>query len=160
MSLWAHAADNLELSPSLDAARRAVEIYQELARQWPAASERNLAAAIHTHAELDEALHGRTDFGQHGSIAVRADACHECQPQPVALPSIAKYVWRCTVTSQLNEHVTSASLPKGRGKGPGGQPRGLLPPSGSCPVAGCGEPIGRRLMCRQDWNDAGQRPGF
>jgi hypothetical protein len=57
------------------------------------------------------------------------------------------------VTSQLAEHLTSASLPKGRGKGPGGQPQGLLSHSGSCPVPGCGEPIDRtRLMCRRHWN--------
>ena len=57
------------------------------------------------------------------------------------------------MTSQLAEHQTSAPLPKGRGKGPGGQPEGLLPPSGRCPVPGCGEPIdGTRLMCRRDWN--------
>ena len=57
------------------------------------------------------------------------------------------------MTSQLAEHLTSASLPEGRGKGPGGQPQGLLPHSGSCPAPGCGEPIDRtRLMCRRHWN--------
>jgi hypothetical protein len=57
------------------------------------------------------------------------------------------------MTSQLAERQTAASLPKGRGKGPGGQPRGLLPPPGRCPVAGCGDPIdATRLMCRRDWN--------
>jgi hypothetical protein len=57
------------------------------------------------------------------------------------------------MTSQLAEHQASASLPKGRGKGPGGQPDGLLPRSGRCPVPGCGESIdGTRLMCRRDWN--------
>jgi hypothetical protein len=54
------------------------------------------------------------------------------------------------MTSQLAERQTQASLPKGRGKGPGGQPRRLLPPSGRCPVPGCGDPIdATRLMCRR-----------
>ncbi len=57
------------------------------------------------------------------------------------------------MTSQLAERRTPASLPKGRGKGPGGQPKGLLPPPGRCPVPGCGDPIdATRLMCRRDWN--------
>jgi hypothetical protein len=57
------------------------------------------------------------------------------------------------MTSQLAERQTSASLPQGRGKGPGGQPEGLLPPPGRCPVPGCGDPIDvTRLMCRRDWN--------
>jgi hypothetical protein len=57
------------------------------------------------------------------------------------------------MTSQLAEYQAPASLPKGRGKGPGGQPDGLLPRSGRCPVPGCGEAIdGTRLMCRRDWN--------
>jgi hypothetical protein len=57
------------------------------------------------------------------------------------------------MTSQLAERQTPASLPKGRGKGPGGQPKGLLPPPGRCPVPGCGDPIdATRLMCRRDWN--------
>jgi hypothetical protein len=57
------------------------------------------------------------------------------------------------MTSQLAErHTTTASLPIGRGKGPGGQPRGLLPPPGRCPVPGCGDPIDvTRLLCRRDW---------
>jgi hypothetical protein len=55
------------------------------------------------------------------------------------------------MTSQLAERQTPASLPTGRGKGPGGQPGGLLPP-GQCPVPGCGDPIDvTRLMCRRDW---------
>lgn len=42
--------------------------------------------------------------------------------------------------------------PKGRGKG-GGQPQGLLPPPGQCPVRSCGYLIdATRLMCRHDWN--------
>lgn len=45
------------------------------------------------------------------------------------------------MASQLAERQTSASLPKGRGKGPGGQPQGLLPPPGRCPVPGCGDPV-------------------
>lgn len=58
------------------------------------------------------------------------------------------------MTCHLAGHQTPASLPKGRGKGPGGQPAGLLlPPPGRCPVPGCGKPIdGTRLMCRRDWN--------
>jgi hypothetical protein len=57
------------------------------------------------------------------------------------------------MTSQLAERQTPASLPQGRGKGPGGQPRGLLPPPGRCPVPGCGDSIdATRLMCRRDWN--------
>jgi hypothetical protein len=55
--------------------------------------------------------------------------------------------------SQLAEYQAPASLPKGRGKGPGGLPDGLLSRSGRCPVPGCGEAIdGSRLMCRRDWN--------
>ncbi len=57
------------------------------------------------------------------------------------------------MTSQLAERQTPASLPRGRGKGPGGQPRGLLPQPGRCPIPGCGDPIDTtRLMCRRDWN--------
>jgi hypothetical protein len=57
------------------------------------------------------------------------------------------------MTSQLAERQIPASLPTGRGKGPGGQPQGLLPPPGRCPVPGCGDPIDTtRLMCRRDWN--------
>lgn len=57
------------------------------------------------------------------------------------------------MTSQLAERQTSASLPKGRGKGPGGQPWLALPSPGTCPVPGCGDPIdATRLMCRRDWN--------
>lgn len=54
---------------------------------------------------------------------------------------------------QLAGRQTPASLPKGRGKGPGGQPQGLLASPGRCPVPGCGDPIdATRLMCRHDWN--------
>lgn len=57
------------------------------------------------------------------------------------------------MTSQVAERQTSASLPKGPGKGPGGQAQGLLPPPGRCPIPGCGDPIdATRLMCRRDWN--------
>jgi hypothetical protein len=56
------------------------------------------------------------------------------------------------MTSQLAERQTPSSLPKGPGKGPGGQPPGLLPPPGRCPVPGCGDPIDTtRLMGRRDW---------
>lgn len=57
------------------------------------------------------------------------------------------------MTCQMAERLTTASLPKGRGKGPGGQPRDLLPSPGRCPVPGCGDLIdATRLMCRRDWN--------
>jgi hypothetical protein len=57
------------------------------------------------------------------------------------------------MTTQLAERQTPASLPTGRGKGPGGQPRRWLPPPGRCPVPGCGDPIDvTRLMCRRDWH--------
>lgn len=56
------------------------------------------------------------------------------------------------MTSQLAERQTSASLPEGRGKGPGGQPWLALSSPG-CPVPGCDDPIdATRLMCRRDWN--------
>jgi hypothetical protein len=55
------------------------------------------------------------------------------------------------MTSQLAERQTVAALPQGRGRGPGGQPAGLPPPAGRCPVPGCGDQIGQtRLMCRRD----------
>ena len=41
---------------ALDAAVSAVEIYQQLAQQLPAAFERNLNAAIRTRTELQQAL--------------------------------------------------------------------------------------------------------
>jgi hypothetical protein len=54
--------------------------------------------------------------------------------------------------SQLAEPQTPAALPRGRGRGPGGQPTGLPLPPGRCPVPGCGDQIDRtRLMCRRDW---------
>jgi hypothetical protein len=54
------------------------------------------------------------------------------------------------MTSQLAERRTPASLPEGRGKGPGQKP--WLAPGG-CPVPGCGDPVdATRLMCRRDWN--------
>jgi hypothetical protein len=57
------------------------------------------------------------------------------------------------MTSQLAERQTPASLPNGRGKGPGGQPGKWLPPPGQCPVPGCGDPIDvTRLMCGRDWH--------
>lgn len=56
------------------------------------------------------------------------------------------------MTSQLAERQKQAALPKGRGRGPGGQPAGLALPEGRCPVPGCEEQIDRtRLMCRHDW---------
>lgn len=56
------------------------------------------------------------------------------------------------MTSQLAEHQTVASLPRGQGRGPGGQPAGLPLPVGCCPVPDCGDEIDRtRLMCRGDW---------
>jgi hypothetical protein len=57
------------------------------------------------------------------------------------------------MTSQLAERQMPASLPKGRGKGPGGQPQASAPQPRWCPVPGCGDPIDTtRLMCRRDWN--------
>jgi hypothetical protein len=57
------------------------------------------------------------------------------------------------MTSQLAERRASASLPKGRGKGPGGQLWLALQLRGTCPVPGCGDPVdATRLMCRRDWN--------
>ena len=56
------------------------------------------------------------------------------------------------MTSQLAERRTIAALPRGRGRGPGGQPTGLPLPVGHCPVPGCSEQIDQtRLMCRHDW---------
>jgi hypothetical protein len=51
----------------------------------------------------------------------------------------------------------SASL-GGHGRGPGGQPVGLLLPLGLCAVPGCGDQIDRtRLMCRRDWYQVPKR---
>ena len=56
------------------------------------------------------------------------------------------------MASRLAERQTVAALPRGRGRGPGGQPTGLPLPAGRCPVPGCGDQIDRtRLMCRRDW---------
>lgn len=56
------------------------------------------------------------------------------------------------MTSQLAERRTKAALPRGRGRGPGGQPTGLPLPVGRCPVPGCSDQIDQtRLMCRHDW---------
>jgi hypothetical protein len=56
------------------------------------------------------------------------------------------------MTYQLAERQNLAALPRGRGRGPGGQPTGLQLPAGRCPVPGCEEQIDRtRLMCRHDW---------
>lgn len=56
------------------------------------------------------------------------------------------------MTFQLAERQNLAALPRGRGRGPGGQPGGLPRPAGRCPVPGCAEQIDRtRLMCRHDW---------
>ena len=57
------------------------------------------------------------------------------------------------MTSQLAEHQPSASLPKGRGRGPGGQPASFLPRAGRCPAPDCGEQIDpTHLMCRRHWS--------
>jgi hypothetical protein len=57
------------------------------------------------------------------------------------------------MTSQVAERQTPASLPKGRGKGPGGQSWLVLLPPGGCPVPGCSDSIdATRLICRRDWN--------
>ena len=56
------------------------------------------------------------------------------------------------MTFQLEERRNPTALPGGRGRGPGGQPAGLVLPAGRCPVPGCEEQIDRsRLMCRRDW---------
>jgi hypothetical protein len=56
------------------------------------------------------------------------------------------------MTTQLAERQNLAALPRGRGRGPGGQPTGLGLPTGRCPVPGCDEKIdSTRLMCRHDW---------
>jgi hypothetical protein len=56
------------------------------------------------------------------------------------------------MTSQLAERQDVSALPRGRGRGPGGQPTGLLLPAGRCAVPGCGDQIDpTRLMCRRDW---------
>jgi len=56
------------------------------------------------------------------------------------------------MTSQLAEDQGLRALPRGRGRGPGGQPAGLPVPAGRCPVPGCGGQVDpSRLMCRRDW---------
>jgi hypothetical protein len=56
------------------------------------------------------------------------------------------------MTFQLAERQNLSALPRGRGRGPGGQPAGLRLPAGRCPVPGCDERIDRtRLMCRRHW---------
>jgi hypothetical protein len=56
------------------------------------------------------------------------------------------------MTFQLAERQNLSALPRGRGRGPGGQPSGLQLPAGRCPVPGCEEKVDRtRLMCRRDW---------
>jgi hypothetical protein len=56
------------------------------------------------------------------------------------------------MTTQLAGRQNLAALPRGRGRGPGGQPTELRLPAGCCPVPGCDEQIDRtRLMCRRDW---------
>ena len=56
------------------------------------------------------------------------------------------------MTTELAERQNLAALPRGRGRGPGGQPTGLELPAGRCPVPGCEERIDQtRLMCRGDW---------
>lgn len=55
------------------------------------------------------------------------------------------------MTSQLMESHRVAGLPKGRGRGPGGQ-LVALPRVGPCPVPGCCAQIDpSRLMCRGHW---------
>lgn len=56
------------------------------------------------------------------------------------------------MATQLAERQSLSALPKGHGRGPGGQPTGLAPRFGRCPVPGCEERVDpTRLMCRQDW---------
>lgn len=62
------------------------------------------------------------------------------------------------MTTQQAERRNLAALPRGRGRGPGGQPTGLPLPAGRCPVPGCGDEIDRtRLMCRHDWYQVPKR---
>lgn len=57
------------------------------------------------------------------------------------------------MTIQLAERHNPAALPRGPGRGPGGQPVGLQLPVGRCPVPGCDEQIDpTHLMCRRDWH--------
>jgi len=56
------------------------------------------------------------------------------------------------MAGQSAGRLTAPALPRGRGRGPGGQPTGLPLPVGRCPVPGCHDQIDRtRLMCRRDW---------
>jgi hypothetical protein len=62
------------------------------------------------------------------------------------------------MTAQMAERRNLAALPRGQGRGPGGQSAGLALPAGSCPVPGCDEQIDRtRLMCRRDWHRVPRR---
>jgi hypothetical protein len=62
------------------------------------------------------------------------------------------------MTSQLAEHHDVSALLGGRGRGPGGQPTGLLLPTDVCPVPGCDDQIDQtRLMCRRDWYQVPKR---
>jgi len=54
--------------------------------------------------------------------------------------------------TELTARPNLTALPRGYGRGPGGQAVGLRLPAGRCPVPGCDEQIDRtRLMCRRDW---------
>jgi hypothetical protein len=56
------------------------------------------------------------------------------------------------MTTQLADSHNLAALPRGRGRGPGGLPAGVLVSAARCPVPGCDETIDRtRLMCRRHW---------
>jgi hypothetical protein len=56
------------------------------------------------------------------------------------------------VTSEATENRAVTELTRGRGRGPGGQPRALPDHADRCPVPGCGEQIDpSRLMCRRHW---------
>lgn len=62
------------------------------------------------------------------------------------------------MTCHLAERRGASALLGGRGRGPGGQPTGLLLPTGLCPVPGCGDQIDpTRLMCRRDWYQVPKR---
>lgn len=61
------------------------------------------------------------------------------------------------MTSQLAERRDVSALPRGRGRGPGGQ-SGLPLPAFLCAVPGCGDQVDpTRLMCRRDWNRVPKR---
>jgi hypothetical protein len=62
------------------------------------------------------------------------------------------------MTSQLTERRDVSALPGGRGRGPGGQPKGLPLRIGRCPIPDCSDQTDpTRLMCRRDWYQVPKR---